>query len=96
MTAEGLANLKKVLRKAIELQVDAVLVLATLQSIYCDEEDELDQDAEKYLHYSETTSNGMLDYAKSTMNNLRKAYDIEKAIAELEGELCNKQDNDEE
>ena len=95
MTAEGLKNLKKVLHKAIELQVDAILVMATLQSIYCDEEDGLDQDTEKYLCYADTTAKGLLDYATSTTNNIQKAYGIEKDIAKLEKQLNNIQDNDE-
>lgn len=94
MTQEGLENLKAVMRKAIELQVNATLVMATLQSISCDEEDGLDQDAEECLRSATTSARGVLDYVLSTMNSIRKAYDIEKAMAELEDKLLNKQDND--
>lgn len=96
MTTEGLANLKKVLRKAIELQVDAVLVMATLQSIYCDEEDGLDQDAEEYLHSAMGSARSSTNFTMSLVNQIQKAYVIEKGIESLNEQLGNKQSNDEE
>lgn len=94
MTQEGLENLKAVARKAIELQVNATLVMATLQSIYLDEEDGLDQDAEEHLRSATASARGGLDYAMGTLNQIQKAYEIEKDLAELEDKLLNKQDND--
>lgn len=93
MTQEGLENLKAVARKAIELQVNATLVMATLQSIYLDE-DGLDQDAEEHLRSATVSARGGLDYAMTTLNEIQKAYGIEKDLAELEDKLLNKQDND--
>lgn len=96
MTAEGLANLKKVMRKAIELQVDAVLVMATLQSIYCDEEDGLDREAEDRLLSATTSAKGVMNYAVSTLAGIQKAYGIEKGLAKLDDILGKEQDNDKE
>ena len=94
MTQEGLENLKAVARKAIELQVNAVLVMGTLQSIYLDEEGELDRDAEASLLSATVSARGGLDYAMATMNEIQKAYGIEKGLADLDKLLDNKQDND--
>lgn len=96
MTQEGLENLKTVMRKAIELQVNATLVMATLQSVYLDEEDELDKDAEEHLHSATASAKGAMNYAVSTLNYIQKAYGIENDIAWLEYQLGNKQDDDEE
>lgn len=94
MTQEGLENLKAVMRKAIELQVSATLVMATLQRIYLDEEDELDQDAEEHLRSATASARGGLDYAMTTLNEIRKAYGIEKDLADLGKQLESIQDND--
>lgn len=94
MTQEGLENLKAVARKAIELQVNAVLVMGTLQSIYLDEEGELDRDAEASLLSATVSARGGLDYAMATLNEIQKAYGIEKGLADLDKLLDNKQDND--
>lgn len=94
MTAEGLENLKAVMRKAIELQVNTTLVMATLQSICLDEEDGLDQDAEEHLRSATVSARGGLGYAMTTLNEIQKAYGIEKDLAELEDKLLNEQDND--
>lgn len=94
MTQEGLENLKAVMRKTIELQVNATLVMATLQSIYLDEEDGLDQDAEEHLRSATVSARGGLGHAMTTLNEIQKAYGIEKDLAELEDKLLNKQDND--
>lgn len=96
MTTEGLENLKKVMRKAIELQTDAVVVMSVLQRIYCDEEDELDKDASEHLRSAVTSARVLLDFAISTTNSVRKAFDIEKAMAVLEDKLDNEQDNGKE
>ena len=93
MTQEGLENLKAVMRKAIELQVNAVLVMATLQSIYLDEE-ELDVDAEGHLHSATVSARGGLDYAMGTLNEIQKAYDAEKSLADLDKLLENGQGNE--
>lgn len=89
MTQEGLESLKAVARKVIELQVNATLVMATLQSIYCDEEDGLDQDAEEHLRSATASARGVLEYALSTTTFVEKAYGIERAIARLEDKLDN-------
>lgn len=94
MTQEGLENLKAVARKAIELQVSATLVMATLQSIYLDEEGELDQDAEGYLRSATASAMDGLNYAMGTLNQIQKAYEIEKNLADLGKQLDNIQDND--
>ncbi len=94
MTKQGLENLKKVMRKAIELQTDAVVVMSVLQSIHCDEEDRLDKDAEEHLRSATASTHGILSYAVSTVDNIRKAYGIERAIARLEDKLDNELDND--
>lgn len=95
MTTEGLENLKAVARKAIELQLNATLVMSTLQSVYLDEEDELDKDAEEHLHSATASAKGAMNYAVSTLAHIQKAYGIEKDIAWLEYQLGNKQDDDE-
>lgn len=95
MTQEGLENLKAVMRKAIELQVNAVLVMGTLQSIYLDEEGELDRDAEASLLSATVSARGGLDYAMATLNEIQKAYGIEKSLSELVSELDKRRDNDE-
>lgn len=95
MTTEGLENLKAVLRKTIELQVNAVLVMATLQSIYLDEEDELDRDTEEHLRSAIVSARGCLPYAMGIQNQIRKAYEIEKALSELVSELDKIRDDDE-
>ena len=94
MTRNGLENLKAVLRKAIELQVSATLVMATLQSICLDEEDGLDQDAEEHLLSAMDLANWLLNHAGTTTKEIQKAYGIEKNLAELEDKLLNEQDND--
>ena len=94
MTTEGLENLKAVLRKAIELQVNATLVMATLQSIYCDEEDVLEEGVEGYLRPAMTFAGRSLDFAREAMDSIRKAYDIEKYAANQACKLDNKQDNE--
>lgn len=94
MTAEGLANLKKVMRKAIGLQVDATLVMATLQSIYCDEEDELSGDAEERLLSATHLVRMSMNYVIETPREIQKAYEIEKGLARLDDILDNEQDND--
>ncbi|WP_281674270.1 hypothetical protein [Porphyromonas asaccharolytica] len=94
MTTEGLENLKTVMRKAIELQVNATLVMATLQSIYCDEADELDRDAEKSLLSAMDLAKWSMNHAVNTTRDIQKAYEIEKALAELVGNLDKRQDNE--
>lgn len=94
MTQEGLENLKAVARKAIELQVNAVFVMGTLQSIYLDEEGGLDLDAEEHLRSATVSARGGLDYAMATLNEIQKAYGIEKGLADLERQLENEQDNE--
>ena len=89
MTQEGLENLKKVMRKAIELQAEAAVVMSVLQSIYCDEEYGLDQDAEEHLRSTTSSARGVLDYVMRTTNSVQKAYGIERAIARLEDKLDN-------
>ena len=94
MTAEGLENLKAVMRKAIGLQVDAALVMATLQSIYLDEADGLDREAEDRLLSATTSAKGVMNYAVSTLAGIQKAYGIEKSLAALDDMLDNEQDNE--
>lgn len=94
MTQEGLENLKAVMRKAIELQVSTTLVMATLQSIYLDEEGGLDQDAEEHLRSATVSARGGLDYAMGTLNEIQKAYEIEKGLAALDEMLDKEQDNE--
>jgi len=94
MTQEGLENLKAVMRKVIDLQVNATLVIGALQRIYLDEEDELDQDAEEHLRSATASARGGLDYAVATLYDMQKAYGIEKALAGLADKLDNEQDND--
>lgn len=96
MTQEGLENLKAVLRKAIELQVNATLVMATLQSIYCDEADELDRDAENNLLSAMDLAKWSMNHAVTTTREIQKAYEIEKGLVALNDMLDNKQDNDKE
>ena len=91
MTAEGLENLKKVMRNAIGLQIDATLVMTALQSIHCDEGDGLEQDTEEYLRSAIASARRVLNYAISTTNNIQKAYGTEKDIAWLEDQLGNEQ-----
>lgn len=93
MTAEGLENLKKIIRNAIGLQIDAALVMAALQSIHCDEGDGLEQDMEKYLRSAIVSARRVLNYAISTTNNVQKAYGIEKDLVWLEDQLGNGQCN---
>lgn len=94
MTQEGLENLKAVMRKAIGLQVDATLVMATLQSIYCDEYDELDGDTGEQLLFATDSTRKLMEYAIGTSGLIRKAYETEKSLADLEKQLNNKQDNE--
>ena len=94
MTQEGLENLKAAARKAIELQMNATLVMATLQSIYCDEE-ELDNDTEKYLRSAIASARDCMPYAMGTLNKIQEAYELEKALADLDKQLESMQDNDE-
>lgn len=94
MTTEGLENLKAVARKAIELQVNAVLVMGTLQSIYCDEADELEQESEEKILSAINLTSTTLNLAISTVLDIQKAYGIENSLAKLEDILDNKQDND--
>lgn len=94
MTQEGLENLKAVLRKAIELQVNATLVMATLQSIYCDEEDELDRNAEKSLLSAIDLAKWSMHHTVSITKEIQKAYGIEKGLAKLEDILDKEQDDD--
>lgn len=94
MTAEGLEKLKAAARKAIELQMNATLVMATLQSIYCDEADELEQESEEKILSAINLTSTTLNLTLSTVLNIQKAYGIEKGLAKLEDILDNKQDND--
>lgn len=87
MTTEGLENLKKAMRKAIELQTDAAIVMSVLQRIHCDEEDGLDQDAVEHLCSAVNSARDVLNYALSTTNSVRKAFCIERDIARLEDKL---------
>lgn len=94
MTQEGLENLKAVARKAIELQVNAVLVMGTLQSIYLDEEGELDRDAEEHLLSAMDLAQWLMAHVGTTTKEIQKAYGIEKGLADLERQLENEQDNE--
>lgn len=94
MTAERLENLKAAARKAIELQMNAVLVMGTLQSIYCDEADELEQESEEKILSAINLTSTTLNLAISTVLDIQKAYGIENSLAKLEDILDNKQDND--
>ena len=94
MTTEGLENLKAAARKAIELQMNATLVMATLQSIYCDEADELEQESEEKILSAINLTSTTLNLTLSTVLDIQKAYGIEKGLAKLEDILDNKQDND--
>lgn len=94
MTAEGLENLKKVMRKAIGLQVDATLVMVTLQSIYCDEYSEIDKDTGEQLLFATDSTRKLMEYAIGTSGLIRKAYEAEKSLADLDKQLDNIQDND--
>lgn len=94
MTAEGLENLKAVARKAIELQVNAVLVMAKLQSIYCDEADELEQESEEKIISAINLTSTTLNLTVSTVLDIKKAYGIEKGLAALDDILGKEQDND--
>ena len=96
MTAEGLENIKAVMRKAIELQVNATLVMATLQSIYCDEADELEQESEEKIISAINSTRTTLNLTVSTVLDIQKAYGIEKGLADLDKQLDNEQDNDKE
>lgn len=95
MTQEGLENLKAVLRKAIELQVNATLVMATLQSIYCDEADELDRHAEESLLSAMDLAKWSMNHAVTTTREIQKAYEIEKGLVALNDMLDNKEQYDE-
>ena len=95
MTTEGLENLKSVLRKAIELQVNATLVMATLQSIYCDEADELDRHAEESLLSAMDLAKWSMNHAVTTTREIQKAYEIEKGLVALNDMLDNKEQYDE-
>lgn len=94
MTQEGLENLKAVMRKAIELQVNAVLVMATLQSIYCDEADELEQESEEKIISAIHLVRMSMNYVIETPREIQKAYGIEKNLANLEDILDNGQGNE--
>ena len=94
MTQEGLENLKAVMRKAIGLQVDATLVMATLQSIYCDEYGELDGDTGEQLLFATDSTRKLMEYAIGTSGLIRKAYEAEKSLADLDKLLENGQGND--
>lgn len=95
MTTEGLENLKAVLRKAIELQVNATVVMATLQSIYCDEADELDRHAEESLLSAMDLAKWSMNHAVTTTREIQKAYEIEKGLVALNDMLDNKEQYDE-
>lgn len=95
MTTEGLENLKAVLRKAIELQVNATLVMATLQSIYCDEADELDRHAEESLLSAMDLAKWSMNHAVTTTREIQKAYEFEKGLVALNDMLDNKEQYDE-
>lgn len=94
MTAEGLENLKAAAHKAIELQVNAVLVMGTLQSIYCDEADGLEQESEEKIISAINSTRTTLNLTVSTVLDIQKAYGIEKGIAALDDILDNEQDNE--
>lgn len=94
MTQNGLENLKAVLRKAIELQVNATLVMATLQSVYLDEEDGLDRDTESSLLSAIDLAKWLINHTVTTTKAIQKAYDTEKSLADLDKQLESIQDND--
>lgn len=94
MTQEGLENLKAVMRKAIGLQVDATLVMATLQSIYCDEYGELYGDTGEQLLFATDSTRKLMEYAIGTSGLIRKAYEAEKSLADLDKLLENGQGNE--
>lgn len=91
MTAEGLENLKAVMRKAIELQANAALLMSSLQSIYCDEADELGQESEEKIISAINLTRTTLNFTISTVLDIQKAYGIEKGIAALDDILDNEQ-----
>lgn len=94
MTAEGLENLKAVMRKAIELQANAALLMSSLQSIYCDEADELGQESEEKIISAINLTRTTLNFTISTVLDIQKAYGIEKGIAALDDILDNELDNE--
>ena len=94
MTAEGLENLKAAARKAIELQMNATLVMATLQSIYCDEADELEQESEEKILSAINSTRTTLNLTVSTVLDIQKAYGIEKSLAALDDILDKEQGNE--
>lgn len=94
MTQEGLEKLKPVMRKAIELQVNATLVMATLQSIYCDEADELEQESEEKIISAINSTRATLNLTVSTVLDIQKAYGVEKALSELVSEIDKRRDNE--
>lgn len=94
MTQEGLEKLKPVMRKAIELQVNATLVMATLQSIYCDEADELEQESEEKIISAINSTRTTLNLTVSTVLDIQKAYGVEKALSELVSEIDKRRDNE--
>lgn len=94
MTTEGLENIKAVMRKAIELQVNATLVMATLQSIYCDEADELEQESEEKIISAINSTRTTLNLTVSTVLDIQKAYGVEKALSELVSEIDKRRDNE--
>lgn len=94
MTAGGLDNLKAAARKAIELQVNAVLVMGTLQSIYCDEADGLEQESEEKIISAINSTRTTLNLTVSTVLDIQKAYGIEKSLAKLEDILDKEQGNE--
>lgn len=94
MTKQGLENLKAVLRKAIELQTDAVVVMSVLQSIYCDEEEELEQESEEKILSAVNLTRTTLNFTTSTVLDIQKAYGVEKGLAKLEDILGKEQDNE--
>ena len=82
------------MRKAIGLQVDATLVMATLQSIYCDEYGELDGDTGEQLLFATDSTRKLMEYAIGTSGLIRKAYEAEKSLADLDKLLENGQGNE--
>ena len=94
MTTEGLENLKAVLRKAIELQVNATLVMSTLQSIYVDEADELEQESEEKILSAMDLAKWLMNHAVTTTREIQKAYEIENGLAKLEDILDKEQYDD--
>ena len=94
MTTEGLANLKAVLLRAIELQANTALLLSSLQNIYLDEEDDLSGDTEKSLLSAMDLTKWSMSYAITTTKELQKAYGIEKGMVALDDILDKEQDND--